>query len=77
MMKTKSVIEKMMYLITFTGILTANISSIFFDAQITSPVFLAGVLVALFGVNGVLLLKHPHFQIHYSSGSSAWTHYVD
>ncbi len=57
MMKTKSTIEKIMYLITFTGILIANVSSILFDVSATSSIFLAGVLLALFGVNGVLLLR--------------------
>lgn len=77
MMKTKSIIEKIMYLITFTGIIIANVSTILFDVTATSPIFLAGVLIALFGVNGVLLLKHPTFQIHYRSANSSWTHYVE
>ncbi len=76
-MKAKSTIEKIMYLITFTGIMIANISSIFFKVGVMDPIFLAGVLIAVFGVNGVLLLRHPSFLIHYISENSSWTHYVD
>ena len=76
-MKTKSTIEKMMYLITFVGILTANVSSILYGVNVTNPAFLAGVLIAVIGVNGVLLLKHPSFQIHHISENSNWVHYVD
>ena len=76
-MITKSTIEKVMYLITFAGILTANISSILFGVHVMHPAFLAGVLIAVIGVNGVLLLKHPSFQIHHISENSNWIHYVD
>ena len=76
-MKTKSTIEKIMYLITFTGIMIANVSSILFKVDVMNPAFLAGVLIAVIGVNGVLLLKHPSFQIHHISETSNWVHYVD
>ena len=58
-MRTKSPIEKVMHLITFAGIVTANVSSILFGVHVMHPAFLAGVLIAVIGVNGVLLLKHP------------------
>ena len=76
-MRTKSTIEKLMYLVTFAGIITANVSSILFGVNAMHPVFLAGVLIAVIGVNGVLLLKHPSFQIHHISEKSDWVHYVD
>ncbi len=76
-MRTKLTIEKIMYLITFAGILTANVSSILFGVQVMHPVFLAGVLIAIIGVNGVLLLKHPTFRIHHISEKTDWVHYVD
>ena len=76
-MKTKSTIEKIMYLITFIGIMIANVSSIFFKVDVMNPAFLAGVLIAVIGVNGVLLLKHPSFQIHHFSENTRWIHYVD
>lgn len=76
-MKTKSTIEKIMYLITFIGIMIANVSSIFFKVDVMNPAFLAGVLIAVIGVNGVLLLKHPSFQIHHISENTRWIHYVD
>ena len=34
-------------------------------------------VVMVIGVNGVLLLKHPSFQIHHISENSNWIHYVD
>ena len=66
-----------MYLLIFAGILTANVSSILYGVDVSHPVFLAGILLAVFGVNGVLLLKYPSFQIHYISGNSSWIHHVD
>ncbi len=76
-MRTKSKIEKVMYLITFAGIITTNVSSILFGVNVMHPAFLAGVLIAVSGVNGVLLLKHPSFHIHHISENSNWIHYVD
>ncbi|MGN8799261.1 hypothetical protein ACTNCH_02830 [Candidatus Merdisoma sp. HCP28S3_D10] len=77
MMKTKTIIQNVMYFLIFAGILTANISSILYGVNVSHPVFLAGILLAVFGVNGVLLLKYPSFQIHYISENSSWVHHVD
>ena len=66
-----------MYLITFAGIITANVSSILFGVHVMHPAFLAGVLITVIGVNGVLLLKRPSYQIHHISENSSWVHYVD
>ena len=76
-MRTKSTIEKVMYLITFACILTSYVSSLLFGVNVMHPGFLAVVLIAVIGVNGVLLLKHPSFQIHHISENSNWIHYVD
>ena len=77
MMRTKTIIQNVMYFLIFAGILTANVSSILYGVDVSHPVFLAGILLAVFGVNGVLLLKYPPLHGYLLSGSSAWTHYVD
>lgn len=77
MMRTKTMIQNVMYLLIFAGILTANVSSILYGVDVSHPIFLAGILLAVFGVNGVLLLKYPSLHGYPLSGNSAWTHYVD
>ena len=71
MMRTKTMIQNVMYFLIFAGILTANVSSILYGVDVSHPVFLAGILLAVFGVNGVLLLKHPSLHGYTLSGSSA------
>ena len=43
-MKTKAILQKIMYLIIFAGIMTANASSILFGVDVCNPVFMAGEL---------------------------------
>ena len=50
-MRTKSTIEKVMHLITFAGIVTANVSSILFGVHVMHPAFLTGSDVCFFQQN--------------------------
>lgn len=58
-MKTKAILQKIMYLIIFAGIMTANVSSILFGVDVSNPVFMAGILIAVIGVTGELYVAHP------------------
>ena len=56
-MKTLNIIEKILYLLIFAGVLTANISSALYGFAELHPSFIVGVLIAVIGVSGIYHIR--------------------